>query len=131
MDNNFFHRDIRNLARHFSRLGDFFYRVAKIALYLSWRVFSRRQSFLSETFCYKTTLGAFGHLEYWEEKRLFSEEIYFLTLILNSGKNCFGPLASFFYAGSSHLHSAYRGELLRWKKFLLEIVSIIVSSGEF
>ena len=32
-----------------------------------------------------------------------------------------------FYAGLSHLHSAYRGELLRWKIFLPEFFSIIVS----
>ena len=131
LDNNFFHRDFRILARNLWRLRHFFYRFFKIALYISGRTFSRKESFLSETFRYKKTLGSFGHLENLEEIWLFSEKKYFLT---------------FFWTLAEVVSDIWQVSLCRFvtlalclsrrtssvkKVFFFEIVSIIVLSGAF
>ena len=97
MDNNFFHRDFRILARICWRLRDFFLQGCQnCTLHFRKKLFEK-ESFLSETIRYKYTLGSFGHLEYLDGKCLFFEKKLncFLTLILDPEKVCFGHLASF------------------------------------
>ena len=102
--------------------SNFFYRVVKLALYISGRTFSRKESFLSETFRYKNTLGSFGHLEYWEEKCLFFEKKIFLNTFFGLWEKLFRTFGSFLYAGLSHLHSACPGELLQWQIKILKLI---------
>ena len=84
----------------FGGWGICFYRVVKIALYLSGRTFSRKESFLSETFRYKKTLGAFGLLEYWEEKCLFFWRNLFFNTYFELWEKLFRTFGEFFLCRS-------------------------------
>ena len=115
----------------FGGSASFFYSVNKIAFNICGIIFSRKKSFLKETFPFMNTLWTSWHLENLEEKCFYFEKIEVCAFVWDCEQKFFEYLARFFLLVCHYSVLRIEANFFRENLLFYRIFSIFVSSGTF